>query len=65
MASKNFPGPSINHLIEQDPQIVKVKMDDWQWGSRPSVMPKGTNPQGPDSGNAPGTSGEMTIKHTS
>ena len=65
MASKNFPGPSINHLIDQDPQIIKVPMETVQWGARPSVMPKGTDPKSSQSGQAPGTSGEMTIKHTS
>ena len=42
MASPNFPGPNINRLIDQDPQIIKVPMDNMGWGSRPSAMPKGT-----------------------
>ena len=61
----NFPGPKTNRLIDQDPQIVKVPMDYMDWGARASVMPKGTNPKGTTSGQSPGTSGEMTIKHTS
>ena len=65
MSTKNFPGPSINRLIDTDPQIVKVPLDYFQWGSRPSVMPSGTDPKGSKSGQAPGSSGEMTIKHTS
>lgn len=49
-----FPGPSYNRIIESDPQIVKVPMDNMAWGSRPSAMPKG--------GEAPAAP-EMTIKH--
>ena len=61
----NFPGPKTNRLIDTDPQIVKVPMDYMDWGARASIMPKGTNPKGTTSGQSPGTSGEMTIKHTS
>lgn len=50
MAAKNFPGPNINRLIENDPQIVKVPMDHMGWGSRASGMPKDV-------------SNSMTIKH--
>jgi len=63
MAAKNFPGPNINRLIENDPQIVKVPMDEFQWGTRKSLWghmnsdPVGGNPGQPS---AP----EMTIKHT-
>jgi len=39
MAEKNFPGPSYNRLIENDPQIVKVPMDHMEWASRASGMP--------------------------
>ena len=62
MADKNFPGPNINRLIETDPQIVKVGMDEFQWGTRKSLWqhmtadPVGANPGQPK---AP----EMTIKH--
>ena len=65
MSTKNFPGPSINRLIDTDPQIVKVPMDYFQWGSRPSIMPKGGDPKGSQSGQAPGSGSEMTIKHSS
>ena len=50
MASKNFPGPNINRLIDQDPQIVKVPMEDMGWGARKSAQPK-------DIANS------MTVKH--
>ena len=51
MATKNFPGPNINRIIEQDPQIVSVgNMQYEDWGSRASAMPKNT-------------SNSMTIKH--
>lgn len=59
-----WPGPNINRLIEHDPQIVKIPMDNVQWGARPSIMPKGHDPKGSKSGQAPGTSGEMSIRHT-
>jgi len=52
MANKNFPGPNINRIIEQDPQIVKVPMDYEGWGARASALPKDT-------------SNSMTIKHVS
>jgi hypothetical protein len=41
MPSKNFPGPSIDRLIESDPQIIKVPMENMGWGARASAMPKG------------------------
>jgi len=62
MASKNFPGPSINKLIDKDPQIVKVNMDKVEWGTRPSIFshmnadPVGDTPGQPS---AP----EFSIKH--
>ena len=53
MANKNFPGPNINRIIENDPQIVSVgNKKDFDWGARPSAMPKDT-------------SNSMTIKHVS
>lgn len=63
MAAKNFPGPSINRIIETDPQIVKVPLDHFGWGARQSIFghlgndPKSNNPAKP-------TAPEMTIKHT-
>jgi hypothetical protein len=62
MANKNFPGPNINRLIETDPQIVKVGMDYFGWGSRSSIFGqlkgdvRSNNP-------APPHAPEMTIKH--
>lgn len=49
-----FPGPNYNRIIESDPQIVKVPLDNMGWGARPSALPKG--------GEAP-SAPEMTIKH--
>ncbi len=40
MANKNFPGPNINRLIENDPQIEKIPMPTMDWGSRTSALPK-------------------------
>ncbi len=62
MAAKNFPGPNINRLIENDPQIVKIPMDNMGWGSRASTWgrmssdPRSQNPSQP-------TAPEATIRH--
>jgi len=40
MATNKFPGPSINHLIDEDPSIVKVPLDVAEIGARMSVQPK-------------------------
>ncbi len=64
MAAKNFPGPNINRLIEKDPQIVKIDLDQMGWGSRTSIFGKlGNDPVGQNP--AKPTAPEMTIKHTS
>ena len=64
MASQNFPGPNINRLIDQDPQIVKVPMDYTGWGARASVMALMSSDPASAS-NLPGkpTAPEMTIRH--
>jgi hypothetical protein len=62
MADKNFPGPSINHIIEEDPQIVKIPLDNMGFGSRKSIFaqlsgdPRSQDPSKP-------TAPEMTVKH--
>ena len=63
MADKNFPGPNINRIIETDPQIVKIPLDDMGWGSRKSMFSelKGS-PVTQDP--APPSAPEMTIKHS-
>lgn len=38
-ANPNFPGPSFNKLIDKDPQIKKVSMENAEWGARKSGMP--------------------------
>lgn len=66
MATKSFPGPNINRLIEKDPQISKVGMDNMGWGSRASIFGHFSVPG--DGSNKkvdkPGMSSEMNIKHT-
>ena len=43
MATKNFPGPNINRIIENDPQIISQgNKSNYDWGARPSSMPKDT-----------------------
>jgi hypothetical protein len=68
MASKNFPGPNINRIIEKDPQIVKINLDAMDWGSRMSIFthmsgnaaaPNGGKDSQPASPNAP----EIGISH--
>ena len=61
MPSKNFPGPSYNSIIETDPQIVKVPLQEMGWGSRNSIYPKGTDVKANNPA-APGAP-EMTVKH--
>lgn len=39
MANPNFPGPNINRIIEEDPQIVKVNLEATEWGGRKSAQP--------------------------
>ena len=62
MANKNFPGPSINRLIENDPQIIKVPMDHMGWGSRMSSLARLNNSVTSNDPAKPGAP-EMTIKH--
>lgn len=61
----NFPGPTYNRLIETDPQIVKVPMDNMGWGARLSIfgqMSAGPeNPSNQKSGKP--SAPEMTIRH--
>ncbi len=65
MASRNFPGPTYNSIIEKDPQIVKVSPDPLEWGARTTIFPKGTNPDTPGAVHGAPTAPEMTVKHTS
>jgi hypothetical protein len=51
-----FPEANYNNLIETDPQIVKVPMDNVDFGSRKGTIAKARNP---DSGG----NGRMGIKH--
>lgn len=67
-----FPAPNYNRLIEQDPQIVKVAMDEFGWGARPAHFAEFQNPRSlqstiqtgrknvPAAPDAP----EMTVQHT-
>ena len=34
----NFPGPTYNRIIETDPQILKVPLDNVGWGARMSIF---------------------------
>jgi len=62
MADKNFPGPSINHIIEEDPQIVKIPLDNMGFGSRKSMFAQlGNDPRSQDPSKP--TAPEITIKH--
>ncbi len=62
MANKNFPGPSINRLIDSDPQIVKVPMDEMGWGSRKSALARLNNSVTSNDPAAP-SAPEMSVKH--
>lgn len=37
--NSNFPGPKYNQVIENDPQIVAVPLQNMDWGARKSGMP--------------------------
>ena len=64
----NFPGPTYNRLIETDPQIVKVPMDNMGWGARLSIMGNGALGADPsyndNQKSGKPTAPEMTIRHT-
>lgn len=64
MPSEKFPGPNYNRLIDEDPQIVKVNLDQVEWGSRKSLQAKLTGDAEAPGGApaAPGAPG-MTIRH--
>lgn len=60
-----FPGPNLNRLIETDPMIVKVNLDQVEWGSRRSVQNMlGGNPATPGHVAGPPAAPEMRINHT-
>lgn len=40
MPNANFPGPSINRLLDNSPKIVRVPMESTDWGARKSAQPK-------------------------
>lgn len=40
MARSNFPQPSVNRVIDNDPQIVRVPMDQTDWGGSKRSQPK-------------------------
>lgn len=58
-----WPNPQYTKLVETDPQIVKVRMDQVEWGARPSIMPKGQDAKSNMPGQAP-SAPEMGIRHT-
>lgn len=51
-----FPTTQYNSLIENDPMIVKVPMDNVDFGSRKGTMAKVRNP-------ASGGNGRLGIRH--
>jgi len=63
----NFPGPTYNRIIETDPQIIKVPLDNMGWGARLSVMGKGVMGNEPQNNSnqrsGPPSAPEFSIKH--
>lgn len=55
MADK-FPGPNYNKIIESDPQIIKVAMENAEFGARKSAV---------DAASKSWKDNTMTIKHVS
>ena len=35
MANPPFPGPKYNDVVDKDPQIVQVPLEQSEWGGRP------------------------------
>lgn len=62
----NFPGPNYNRIIETDPQIVKVPLDNMGFGARLSTMNAMNSDPSSNSAQKSGqpTAPEMTVKHT-
>lgn len=56
MPNERFPGPNYNRIIENDPQIVKVAMENAEWGARKPAM---------DASSKTWSDNKMTIKHVS
>jgi hypothetical protein len=64
----NFPGPNYNRIIETDPQIIKVPLDNVGIGARLSIFGKdvmGNEPQNnSNQRSGPPSAPELMIKHT-
>lgn len=54
----SFPQQPFNKLIDDDPQIVRVPLENVDWGSRPSVMKKVENRNGIDIKHIPNSGGK-------
>lgn len=52
----SWPSTPHNALIENDPMIVKVPMDNVDWGARKGTMAKARNPES-------GGNGKLGIRH--
>lgn len=53
---QGYPNTQYDKLTENDPMVVKVPMDNVDWGSRKNVMGKARNAES-------GGNGKMGIKH--
>jgi len=64
----NFPGPTYNRIIETDPQIIKVPLDNVGIGARLSIFGADSMAADPSANerqkSGPPTAPEFTIKHT-
>jgi hypothetical protein len=63
----NFPGPTYNRIIETDPQVIKVPLDNVGIGARLSIFGKdamGADPSANLQKSGPPGAPEITIKHT-
>lgn len=50
MPSPKFPTPKYNSTIDVDPQIVKIDINNMDWGSRRSILGKTSKDQKEDFG---------------
>jgi hypothetical protein len=58
-----FPAPNYDRLIDKDPQIVKVGMDEVGIGARKSIFGK-LSSDARSNNPSPPSAPEMSIKHT-
>ncbi len=57
-SGQGYPNTEYNKIIDNDPMIIKVPMDNVDFGSRKGMMAKARNPES-------GGNGKLGIEHVS